>query len=214
MKIAASLWSADLGNLAADILRSETYVDSFHIDVSDGRFTSTLLFFPDLVAAIRGRTKRPLEIHLLTCEPQRWIEPFADAGGNVIIFSPEASDDPKATIAKIRHAGCRVGLCLGVKSDVAELHGLLPDVDLVVVMGTKLGIKGVQEPSPKALENIRTLDQIRRGNHHLDFEIEVDGAVRHNTVGSFRQAGVDIVVPGSLLFGGDLPETAKTIRRL
>jgi len=214
MKIAASLWSADLGDLAADILRSEAHVDSFHIDVSDGIFTPTLLFFPDLVAAIRGRTQKPLEIHLLTCEPHKWIAPFADAGGNLLIFSPEAAVDTRATITKIRDAGCRVGLCLSVESDVAQIRDVLSEVELVVVMGTKLGIKGVQAPSPKALENIRCLDQMRRGDHQLDFEIEADGAVRHNTIQSFREAGADVVVPGSLLFGGDLQQAAESIRRL
>jgi len=214
MKIAASLWSADLGNLSADVSRSEHYVDSFHIDVSDGRFTPTLLFFPDLVADIRGRTRKTLEIHLLTCDPQKWVEPFAHAGGDLIIFSPEATDNPGTTITKVRSAGCRVGICLSIESDVTAIRDLLPEAQLVVVMGTKMGMRGIEAPSPKALQNIRVLNQLRRRNRRLSFEIEADGAVRDNTIGLFREAGADVVVPGSLLFKGDLPLTAASIRRL
>jgi ribulose-phosphate 3-epimerase len=211
MKSAASLWSADLVNLESDIKRTEAHVDAFHLDVSDGRFSPTFLFFPDLVAAARRATRRPLEIHLLTYEPERWVEPFAEAGANTIIFSNEVTPDTPATIRKIKAANCRAGLCLNVDADVASIESYLADINLVVVMGTKLGIKGVTELSPSTLTNIEALCEVRRRGH-LQFEIEADGAIRRNTVGPLRQAGADIVVPGSLLFGGNISDVAAWIR--
>jgi ribulose-phosphate 3-epimerase len=211
VKSAASLWSADLVNLESDIKRTEAHVDAYHLDVSDGRFSPTFLFFPDLVAATRRATGLPLEIHLLTYEPEQWVEPFAEAGANTIIFSNEVTSDTSTTIKKIKAANCRAGLCLNVDADVASIESYLPDIDLVVVMGTKLGIKGVTELSPATLTNIQALCEVRR-SRCLQFEVEADGAIRRNTVGPLRQAGADIVVPGSLLFGGNISDVAAWIR--
>src|SRR5687768_17184237 len=82
LKCATSLWSADLGNLAADMRRVERYSECFHIDVADGHYTDTLLFFPDMVKALRPHTKLPLEIHLMTTDPLKWIDPFVEAGAD------------------------------------------------------------------------------------------------------------------------------------
>ena len=85
LKCATSLWSADLANLAADIQRVEPYSERFHLDVADGHYSPTMLFFPDLVAALRPHTDRPFEMHLMTTDPAAWIDPFAEAGADAII---------------------------------------------------------------------------------------------------------------------------------
>ena len=91
---------------------------------------------------------------------------------------------------------------------------MLAEVDLVVVMGTELGVKGITEPEPRALDTMRALDRLRKENRRMHFEIEADGAVRNHTVGSFREAGADIVVPGSLLFSGDIAQVSARLRAL
>ena len=86
LKCSTSLWSADLGALAADMRRVEPYSERFHLDVADGHYSPTMLFFPDLVAALRSHSERPFEMHLMTEDPAAWIEPFAAAGADIIIF--------------------------------------------------------------------------------------------------------------------------------
>src|SRR5579883_2925071 len=98
LKCSASLWSADLGNLAAEIKRVEPYTDRFHFDVADGHYVQTLLFFPDLVKALRPHTAVPFEIHLMTTDPLAWIEPFVDAGADSIIFSFDSTQQPGTVI--------------------------------------------------------------------------------------------------------------------
>jgi ribulose-phosphate 3-epimerase len=87
LKCATSLWSADLANLAAEIRRVETYSERFHLDVADRHYVPTLLFFPDLVQALRPHTRVPFEVHLMTADPAAWVDPFLAAGADGIIFS-------------------------------------------------------------------------------------------------------------------------------
>ena len=94
LKCSTSLWSADLANLESEIKRVEPYSDRFHIDVADGHLVKTLLFFPDLVKALRQHTHLPFEVHLITIEPLRWVEPFIEAGADIIIFYLTAAEDP------------------------------------------------------------------------------------------------------------------------
>ena len=86
LKCATSLWSADLSNLESEIKRVDEFSECFHLDVADGHYTPTMLFFPDQVAAIRSHTAKPMEVHLMTTKPLSWIEPFVDAGVNGVIF--------------------------------------------------------------------------------------------------------------------------------
>src|SRR5436190_8192902 len=112
LKCATSLWSADMANLAAEIKRVEPYSECFHLDVADGHYTKTMLFFPDLVKALRPHTKRPFEIHLMTSDPLMWIDPFVDAGADGFIFCLDSAKDPRAVIRAIRAHGKRTGISL------------------------------------------------------------------------------------------------------
>ena len=86
LKCSTSLWSADLANLQAEIKRIEPYSERFHLDMADGHYTPALLFFPDLVAAMRPHTRVPFEVHLMATDPLAWVEPFVEAGADLIIF--------------------------------------------------------------------------------------------------------------------------------
>ncbi len=114
LKCATSLWSADLANLAADIQRVEPYSERFHLDVADGHYVNALLFFPDLVKALRKHTRVPFEVHLMTVEADKWIEPFVEAGADRLIFSFDAVPDPAALIAKVKAQGKEVGFALRI----------------------------------------------------------------------------------------------------
>src|SRR5438309_8992021 len=102
LKCATSLWSADLGNLAADMRRVEPYSERFHLDVADGHYVPTMLFFPDLVQALRPHSKLPFEIHLMTTEPLDWIDPFVEAGADGFIFCFDSTSEPDRVIRAIK----------------------------------------------------------------------------------------------------------------
>ena len=96
LKCSTSLWSADLANLASEMKRVEPYSERFHLDVADGHYVKTMLFFPDLVKALRPHTRLPFEVHLMTSEPLDWIEPFVEAGADGFILCFDSARDPGA----------------------------------------------------------------------------------------------------------------------
>src|SRR5438876_8127084 len=98
LKCSTSLWSADLANLEAEIRRVEPYSERFHLDVADGHYVKNMLFFPDLVKALRPHTSRPFEVHLMVTDPLGWIEPFVEVGADAIIFCLDAAEDPGAVL--------------------------------------------------------------------------------------------------------------------
>lgn len=201
LRCSASLWSADLANLAAEIKRIEPYADRFHIDVADGQYVDTLLFFPDLVKALRPHTALPLEVHLITLNPAKWFAPFADAGADTIIFYLDTVDDPVSFIRAVKASGKKIGVSLGLEESLDRLEPYLDDLDVVTLMGTQMGIKGVGM-DPSAPDRIRQLRRVltQRG---LATEIEADGGIRYETVPLIHAAGADLIVPGSLIFNGD-----------
>lgn len=203
LKCATSLWSADLANLAAEIKRVEPYSECFHLDVADGHYVKSLLFFPDLVKALRKHTTRPFEVHLMTTTPLDWLEPFAEAGADSLIFSLDAAQDPADVIRAIQALRKRVGVALRVEDSLDLLTPYWENLDTVTVIGTALGIKGASMDA-SVPDKIRQARQIiaQRG---LKTEIEADGGIRRNTVPLIHAAGADYIVPGSLMFGEDPP---------
>src|SRR5438132_10088184 len=105
LKCSTSLWSADLANLASDMKRVEPYSERFHLDVADGHYTKTMLFFPDLVKALRPHTTVPFEVHLMTMAPLDWIGPFVEAGVDGVIFCLDAVLDPGEVLRAIKATG-------------------------------------------------------------------------------------------------------------
>jgi ribulose-phosphate 3-epimerase len=214
LKASVSLWSADLGNLAAEIRRVDAYADWYHLDVSDGTYAASLLvFFPDLVKAIRGVTVKPFEVHLICQRPERWVDAFCAAGGNRIIFYPETTENISGLIDLLRTKNLGVGISLALETPVSTIEEFLERLDVVCVLGTGFDVKSVRDVAEVAYEKIRQLVAIRQ-ERHLSFEIEADGAIRRHTVPRLRQCGADIVVPGSLTFQGNAQETSQWLRSL
>jgi len=201
LKCATSLWSADLANLAADIKRVEPYSERFHLDVADGHYVNALLFFPDLVKALRKHTTVPFEVHLMTTEADQWIEPFVEAGADRLIFSFDAVPDPAALIQKVKAAGVTVGFALRIDEPIELIAPYWDALDTLCVIGTALGIKGAtMDPGvPGKIKQARDLIDARK----LSTDIEADGGIRRNTVPLLHAAGADYIVPGSLMFGED-----------
>lgn len=194
--IDASLWSADLVNLAADMELSLPYCDSFHVDVADGHFVPTLLFFPAMVAAIRAITAKPLHVHLMVSDPATLVQPFIEAGADIISVHVETKTAADA-LSIISKAGRTPGLALLLDTPVAALRDHLAQAQVVIAMGTQVGIKGV-DLAPEACERIKAIRKLLY--RHPDVRVYADGGIREHTVPQLREAGADAVVPGSLLF--------------
>ncbi len=212
LKCATSLWSADLSNLATEIKRVEPYSDRFHIDVADGQYVPTLLFFPDLVHAIRRHTERPFEVHLITVNPLQWIDPFVEAGADSIIFYLDAVSDPGEVIRAIKAHGKKVGVSLRVEDPVDLLDPYWEILDVATILGTYMGVKGtlMHEGTPDKIRQARA-KVTQRG---LKTEIEADGGIRRHTVPFLMKAGADVIVPGSLMFQENPGEIRKWLDSL
>ena len=198
IRCSTSLWSADLGQLAAEMRRVEAFSERWHLDVADGHYVPNLLFFPDLVRQLRPVSQRPFEVHLMVTEPLQWIDPFVEAGADIIIFCLDAARDPASVLQAIRRAGRQAGVSLLVDESVSLLEPLWPLLDVVTVVGTAMGIKGASMDG-------RVPDKIREARRRIKelgstAVVEADGGIRRETVPLMAAAGVDFIVPGSLMF--------------
>ena len=211
LKCATSLWSADLGNLTAEMRRVEPYSECFHLDVADGHYVPTMLFFPDLVAALRPHTKRPFEIHLMTTDPLAWIESFSAAGADGFIFCLDSARDPGAVLRAIRKQGKRTGISLLLTEPLELLERYWKDLDVLTIVGTPMGVKGCGMDTSVP-------DKVRQARHIIrekgcSTEIEIDGGIRRETVPAVAAAGADFIVPGSLMFKEIRPQCGNGWRR-
>jgi ribulose-phosphate 3-epimerase len=209
-----SLWSGKLENLSQSIRETEEYADLYHFDVADAHFVPGLLFFPDLVAALRPLTDTPFHVHLMTDAPEQTAPPFMEAGADLITLHVENSSAGHA-IQMIREGGCAVGVALQLETPLSELEPFLDTVDLVLMMGTRLGIKGAGL-AEEALPRIRSVRQLLEDRGRSEaVKLSADGGIRSHTVPSIREAGADMITPGSLVFkSSDLAETTRWLHAL
>ena len=197
-----SLWSADLTNLERDIRRSEPYADLYHIDVADGRFAPSFLFFPDQVARIRALTATPLHVHLMV-EPDillPQIRQFVEAGADLVTIHAEAGTTLDEALALIGDLGCAAGLVLRVETPVTAIIPWLDRIRFVTLLGTAIGVKGqgLSETALPRLRQARAL--IRDAGREAAIRLAADGGIREATVPDLHQAGAETVVLGSLAF--------------
>jgi len=199
MKAYASLWSADLLALGEAVDLVDALVDGYHLDIMDGVCVPDLLFGLDFVAALRRRTKKILDFHLMLSNTDAWIGRYAEAGSNLLTVHRQFCHDVALTLDHIRASGARAGLVveLGDPLSVEKLH--LDLVDRLLVMGTEIGIKG-KGLHPNTPQRVATILELCGQAGHRP-EIVVDGGIRRETVPLLAQAGADGVVPGSLVFG-------------
>lgn len=209
-----SLWSADLANLAAGIERVDRFADSFHLDVSDAHFAPSLLFFPDLVRALRPLTKRPFHIHLMVERPTTLIEDFVASGADVITIHAEVGkSEAAAAIQAIRRAGRSAGLALRLDTPVEASDPYLDRIDALLLLGTVPGVKG-QDLAPEACGRLASAASLL-GERRARVRLIADGGIRSHTVPVLRRAGADVVVPGSLVFRSqNVAETFSWLRAL
>ena len=212
VKCSTSLWSADLANLGSEIRRVEPFTERFHIDVADGHYVPNLLFFPDQVKALRGHTTLPFEIHLMCTDPLSWVEPFAEAGADIILFCLDSAKDPGAVLRAIKARGKQAGVSLLITEGLELVEPYWADLDVLCIVGTAMGIKGAGMDASvpgKIRQARRTID-----SRKLRTVIEADGGIRRETVPLMAAAGVEFIVPGSLMFKENPPEMRQWLAGL
>lgn len=209
--IAPSILSADFSRLGAEVKAVESAgCDWIHIDVMDGHFVPQITVGPGIVRAVRKVTRLPLDVHLMVEEPNRQIEGFAAAGADIIAVHQEACPALSQVLETIRAAGAKPAVAINPETTLAKIEGVLDRVDMVVVMSVNPGRAG-QEFIESATEKIASLAKLRRerGGHWL---IEVDGGIKPENARKVADAGADVLVAGSAIFGS--PDYAETIRAL
>jgi ribulose-phosphate 3-epimerase len=205
VKIAPSILSADFAALGDDIERVEGGgADQLHVDVMDGRFVPNLTIGPVVVAAIRKRTRLPLDVHLMIVEPERSIAEFVAAGADMVTVHAEACPHLSRTLAQIRELGAKAGAALNPSTPPDALRYVLDDLDLVLVMSVNPGFGG-QTFIPGAHRKIREVKALL-GDRPV--EVSVDGGVKAGLAKSLVQDGATTLVAGSAIFGAADPAAA------
>ena len=205
VKIAPSILSADFAALGDDIERVEGGgADQLHVDVMDGRFVPNLTIGPVVVAAIRKRTRLPLDVHLMIVEPERFIAEFVAAGADMVTVHAEACPHLQRTLAQIRELGAKAGVALNPSTPPDALRYVLDDLDLVLIMSVNPGFGG-QAFIPGAHRKIREVKALL-GDRPV--EVSVDGGVKAGLAKSLVQDGATTLVAGSAIFGAADPAAA------
>ena len=173
--IAPSMLSADFLHLEKDVEMVNRYADIFHLDIMDGVFVPNLSYGFPIVEAIARRAEKPMDVHLMIVQPERYVDRFAAIGANMISFHLNATENPSVVLAQIRNHGVSAGLVINPDIPVEELYPYLKECDFVMLMGVYAGFGG-QKYIPETTQRIRSLKNeiVRQG---LDVKIEVDGGV-------------------------------------
>lgn len=211
--LAPSLLSADFVRLAEEIARVEAAgADWLHLDIMDGHFVPNLTFGPPVVAAIRKISKLPLDVHLMVSNPAALVEQFAEAGADYLTVHVETEPHLHRLVNRIRELGVKPAVTLNPATSVDLLDEILSEVDMVLVMSVNPGFGG-QKFIPASLAKIRRLKQKM---NRLDRQvlIEVDGGVNQVTAPQLIEAGVDVLVAGSAVFGSaDMKATIAALKQ-
>ena len=212
-QISASILNAAFARLGEEVRRAEAGgVDSIHLDIMDGHFVRNLTMGPMVAEAVRQESTLPYHSHLMVSRPLQFVEAFAEAGSDVVIFHLEADDDVAATIDAIRRTGRQPGLALNPETPAEAAHPFLERIDMLLVMTVNPGWGG----QPFMAEMLPKLAALRREAEarDLDLPIGVDGGVNLETIGPAHTAGGDVLVTGKALYAneGELRPVVEALR--
>ena len=200
MRVAPSILSADFGHLAVELEAVEQAgADWIHVDVMDGRFVPNITIGPLVVRAVRQATRLPVDVHLMIAEPERYVADFVEAGADWLSVHVEACTHLERTLRRIQELGAKAGVVLNPHTSEEAVRYVLEAADLVLVMSVNPGFGG-QKFIPSALPKIRALREAIAAQRSSAL-VEVDGGVSPKNSGEVGEAGAQVLVAGSAVFG-------------
>ena len=205
--IAPSVLAADFANLQRDIeMVNRSEADWFHIDIMDGVFVPNISFGFPVLASMQKHVKKPLDVHLMIVDPDRYLEQFQKAGAAVITVHYEACTHLHRTIQAIKALGCKAGVALNPHTSINLLEDIIEDVDLVLLMSVNPGFGG-QKFIANTYKRIRTLKALASGRNN-NLLIEIDGGVNADNAVALLNAGANVLVAGNSVFAASNPDKA------
>ena len=209
--VSPSLLAADFLNLGKDVrMVNLSLADWIHCDIMDGMFVPNISFGLPVIEQISKIAEKPLDVHLMIMDPDRYLQRFRDAGANILTVQYEACTHLHRTVSEIRRIGMKAGVAINPHTPVALLQNILPYVDMVLIMTVNPGFGG-QSFIPESYNKIRDLSgMIAKGGYSV--MIEVDGGVDTSNAQTLVEAGVNVLVAGNAVFSSPDPEA--TIKKL
>jgi ribulose-phosphate 3-epimerase len=205
--VAPSILSADFANLQRDVeMINNSQADWFHVDVMDGMFVPNISFGFPVVKATKQHATKPLDVHLMIVDPDRYLKEFVAAGADSITVHYEACPHLHRTVQAIKQLGCRAGVAINPATPTALLKDIIADVDLILVMSVNPGFGGqsfIEHTYTKVAE-VKAMS----ANINPNLFIEVDGGVGSQNISKLIQAGANVFVAGNSVFSADEPDQA------
>tara|TARA_B100002019_G_scaffold248131_1_gene226923 strand:- start:649 stop:1308 length:660 start_codon:yes stop_codon:yes gene_type:complete len=213
IQISPSILSADFSQLGNEIKRLEDGgADMIHVDVMDGHFVPNLTIGPPVIKALKKQSSMLFDVHLMISPVHKYIEAYADAGADIITIHPEATDDLKKSIYKIKELNKKVGVSLNPETSIDTILKYLKEIDLVLIMSVNPGFGG-QKFMPEVLKKIKDLKKIQNENK-INFDIEIDGGINFENSKEAIEAGANILVSGTTIFKSNNGDIKKNIELL
>ena len=213
IQISPSILSADFSQLGNEIKRlEEGGADMIHVDVMDGHFVPNLTIGPPVIEALKKHSSMIFDVHLMISPVHKYIEAYSNAGADIITIHPEATENLKTSISKIKELKKKVGVSLNPKTKIDTILNVLDERDLVLIMSVNPGFGG-QKFMPEVLTKIKELKKIQI-ERNLDFDIEIDGGINFDNSKIAIDAGANILVSGTTIFKSNNGDIKKNIELL